>query len=45
MAWGVARFWAAESDIVARVLGATGWMPKPFDADALLAAVACLTGR
>jgi DNA-binding response OmpR family regulator len=36
---------AAESEHIARDLGAAAWLPKPFDLDALLAAVARLTGR
>ncbi len=35
----------AELEALARDLGAAAWLPKPFDLDALVAAVARLTGR
>jgi DNA-binding response OmpR family regulator len=35
----------AQLAAVARDLGSAAWLPKPFDLDALVAAVARLTGR
>jgi DNA-binding response OmpR family regulator len=36
---------AADFALIAGDLAAAAWLPKPFEVDALVAAVACLTGR
>src|SRR6266545_4224421 len=41
----ISATWADRLEEVAHDLGAAAWLPKPFDVDALAAAVARLVGR